>query len=268
MTGFGVSATYGLPDTGLVSAGEMVASAGVVCGALQRIPCIGDGDTGYGNAVNVKRTVKQYVQAGLAGIMLEDQLAPKRCGHTKGKSVVSREEACSRIKAAVDARNEGADIVILARTDARATLGLDEAIERLKLFKQLGADWTFLEAPQSVEEMRRYCQEVVRTCCDSFCATLPVFVLICLFRSLNHIIPYPRPHHPYLPPPSSYLAGGAETIQRSGRRSHAHPPPRRAEGHGIHGGGLPAHPPFRRCQGHEAVLAAAEGRKTDRFNGP
>ena len=87
MTGFGVSATYGLPDTGLVSAGEMVATAGVICGTLQRIPCIGDGDTGYGNAVNVKRTVQKYVQAGMAGIMLEDQLAPKRCGHTQGKSV-------------------------------------------------------------------------------------------------------------------------------------------------------------------------------------
>jgi 2-methylisocitrate lyase-like PEP mutase family enzyme len=160
MTGFGVSATYGVPDTGLVSAGEMVSSASVICGALRRIPCIGDGDTGYGNAVNVKRTVHKYVQAGLAGIMLEDQVAPKRCGHTKGKSVVSREEACSRIQAAVDARKEGADIVILARTDARATLGLDEAIARLKLFRELGADWTFLEAPQSVEEMQRYCREV------------------------------------------------------------------------------------------------------------
>ena len=160
MTGFGVSATYGVPDTGLVSAGEMVSSASVICGALRRIPCIGDGDTGYGNAVNVKRTVHKYAQAGMAGIMLEDQVAPKRCGHTKGKSVVSREEACSRIQAAVDARKEGADIVILARTDARATLGLDEAIERLKMFRALGADWTFLEAPQSVEEMQRYCREV------------------------------------------------------------------------------------------------------------
>ncbi len=119
-----------------------------------------DADTGYGNAINVKRTVSEYARLGFAGVMIEDQVAPKRCGHTKGKSVVSREEAVSRIQAAVDARNEGADIFILARTDAREGLGLEEAIERCKLFHDLGADMTFLEAPQTIEEMKEYCRAV------------------------------------------------------------------------------------------------------------
>lgn len=101
-----------------------------------------------------------YARAGFACIMLEDQVAPKRCGHTQGKAVVSRDEAAMRIRAAVDARNEGADILVMARTDARATDGLDEAIARCKLFRKLGADITFLEAPESEEEMRRYCAEV------------------------------------------------------------------------------------------------------------
>jgi len=160
MTGFGVSAVHGLPDTGLISVEEMVRSASNIVSSLKRIPCIGDGDTGYGNEVNVQRTVQRYAQVGLAGIMLEDQVAPKRCGHTKGKQVVDRDEACRRIKAAVQARDAGADIVILARTDARALLGLDEAIERCRLFRELGADWTFLEAPESIEEMREYCSRV------------------------------------------------------------------------------------------------------------
>ncbi|OQS03368.1 carboxyvinyl-carboxyphosphonate phosphorylmutase [Thraustotheca clavata] len=161
MTGFGVSAVHGFPDTQLISYEEMVASARRICSSLQSIPCIGDGDTGYGNAVNVKRTVKGYIQAGLAGIMLEDQVMPKRCGHTKGKQVVSREEAYIRIQAAVDARREsGQDIVIIARTDARATHSLEEAIARCQEFQRLGADITFLEAPRSIEEMQRVCKEV------------------------------------------------------------------------------------------------------------
>ena len=160
MTGFGVSAAAGLPDTGLVTQDEMVRAAQVICSSTS-IPCIGDGDTGFGgNEMNIKRTVQRYAASGLAGIMIEDQVLPKRCGHTEGKEVVGREEAYRRVRAAVDARNEGQDIVILARTDARATLGLDEAIERCRVFRELGADWTFLEAPQSLEEMARYCQAV------------------------------------------------------------------------------------------------------------
>lgn len=160
MTGFGVSASIGLPDTGLISSNEMVNAATVICNALERIPCIGDGDTGYGNVANIQRTVRQYIAAGLSGIMIEDQVAPKRCGHTRGKQVVERDEAYRRIKAAVDERDNGSgDIVILARTDARV-LGIDEAIERCRKFREIGADWTFLEAPQSEEEMERYCREV------------------------------------------------------------------------------------------------------------
>eukprot|EP00931_Biecheleriopsis_adriatica_P042967 TRINITY_DN24528_c0_g1_i2.p1 TRINITY_DN24528_c0_g1~~TRINITY_DN24528_c0_g1_i2.p1 ORF type:complete len:329 (+),score=77.48 TRINITY_DN24528_c0_g1_i2:135-1121(+) len=161
MTGFGVSAAHGFPDCQLVSYQEMLDTAFQICGSLRRICCIGDGDTGYGNAVNVKRTVHGYAQAGMAGIMIEDQVAPKRCGHTKGKAVVPRAEALARIRAACDARDEGPwDICIMARTDARATEGLEEALERCRGFVAAGADITFLEAPLSEAEMERYCKEV------------------------------------------------------------------------------------------------------------
>ena len=161
MSGFSVSATHlGLPDTGLISYAEMVAQGRAIAEAVS-MPIIGDGDTGYGNEINVKRTIKGYAQAGLAGIMIEDQVAPKRCGPTQGKSVIDFEEACLRLKAAVDARNEnGLDILIMARTDARESKGLDEAIRRMQAFQEIGADILFLEAPTSVEEMMRFCQEV------------------------------------------------------------------------------------------------------------
>lgn len=158
MSGFAVSAArLGLPDTGLISYGEMVDQGTAICSRVQ-IPVIGDGDTGYGNAVNVKRTVRGYQQAGFAGVMIEDQVAPKRCGHTRGKQVVARNEALTRIQAAVDARDEGEDIIILARTDARASHGLDEAIQRVQDFAAIGADIVFLEAPQSEAEMRAFCE--------------------------------------------------------------------------------------------------------------
>ncbi|KZL15391.1 2,3-dimethylmalate lyase [Pseudovibrio axinellae] len=160
MSGFGVSAArLGQPDAGLISYAEMVDQARSIANATS-IPVIGDGDTGYGNALNVKRTVNGYANAGMACVMIEDQLAPKRCGHTKGKHVVARDEAFMRIRAAVDAKNEGADILILARTDARAEHGLEEAIERAKTFREIGADMTFVEAPRTVEEMRRVSEEV------------------------------------------------------------------------------------------------------------
>ena len=160
MSGFAVSgARLAMPDTGLISYGEMVDQGRTICSTVS-IPMIGDGDTGFGNGLNIKRTVSGYANAGFACIMLEDQVAPKRCGHTRGKSVVGRAEAEMRIRAAVDAREEGADILIMARTDARASLGLDEAIDRCKTFRDLGADITFLEAPESEDEMRQYCSEV------------------------------------------------------------------------------------------------------------
>jgi 2-methylisocitrate lyase-like PEP mutase family enzyme len=160
MSGFAVSASrLGLPDTGLISYGEMVEQGRNICKAVS-IPLIGDGDTGFGSAQNIKRTVEGYASAGFACIMLEDQVAPKRCGHTEGKSVVGRDEAVMRIRAAVDARNAGTDILIMARTDARACVSLDEAIARCQSFREIGADITFLEAPVSEDEMRRYCAEV------------------------------------------------------------------------------------------------------------
>src|SRR5688572_5758956 len=159
MSGFAVSAArLGMPDTGLISYGELADQGSNVCRAVS-IPMIGDGDTGFGSAQNVKRTVAGYARAGFACIMLEDQVAPKRCGHTEGKSVVGRDEALTRIRAAVDARDAGEDILIMARTDARIE-GLDEAIARCRLFREIGADITFLEAPTSEAEMRRYCGEV------------------------------------------------------------------------------------------------------------
>ena len=159
MSGFAVSATrIGAPDTGLVSVGEMLGQGRNICAATP-IPVSGDGDTGYGNALNVRRTVDMYARAGFAAVMIEDQLAPKRCGHTKGKLVVERAEAFNRIKAAVDARNAGADIMILARTDARHGHGLDEAITRAKAFSDIGADILFVEAPQSQDEMARLTRE-------------------------------------------------------------------------------------------------------------
>jgi 2-methylisocitrate lyase-like PEP mutase family enzyme len=159
MSGFAVSAArLAMPDTGLISYGELADQGANICRAVS-IPMIGDGDTGFGSAQNIKRTVLGYARAGFACIMLEDQVAPKRCGHVEGKAVVPRQEALMRVRAAVDARNEGADILIMARTDARVD-GLEEAIARCRLFRELGADITFLEAPADEDEMRRYCGEV------------------------------------------------------------------------------------------------------------
>ena len=160
MSGFAVSASrLGVPDTGLISYSELVDQGQNICRAAS-VPLIGDGDTGFGSAQNIKRTVRGYAHAGFGCIMLEDQVSPKRCGHVEGKSVVGRDEALTRVQAAVDARDEGADILIMARTDARACVNLDEALERCRQFRALGADITFLEAPRDEHEMRRYCDEV------------------------------------------------------------------------------------------------------------
>ena len=159
--GFSVAATrLALPDTGLMSYAEMLDQARNVCASVG-IPVLGDGDTGYGNPVNAARTVLGSAQAGLASIMIEDQVWPKRCGHTAGKEVVDRTEALARVRASVRAREEHKlDILIMARTDAVATDGFEEALWRATAFADAGADITFLEAPTSVEQMRRYCQEV------------------------------------------------------------------------------------------------------------
>ena len=161
MSGFAVSADrLGMPDAGLISYAELVDQGQNICHAVS-IPMIGDGDTGFGSAQNIKRTVQGYRAAGFASIMLEDQIAPKRCGHTEGKAVVGRDEALMRVRAAVDARDDaGGDILIMARTDARACISLEEAILRCRLFREIGADITFLEAPLDEDEMRQYCSEV------------------------------------------------------------------------------------------------------------
>ena len=160
MSGFAASASrLGQPDLGLMSYAEVVDQARHITDAIS-IPVIADGDTGYGNAMNVRRTVEGFAKAGCAGVLIEDQLAPKRCGHTPGKDVVSRDEAFDRIKAAVDARQEGTDILIMGRTDANHTHGLEEAIHRGKQYQEIGADIIFIEAPKTVEEMETICREV------------------------------------------------------------------------------------------------------------
>ncbi|MGF1503478.1 MAG: oxaloacetate decarboxylase [Paracoccaceae bacterium] len=156
MSGFAASASrIGAPDLGLMSYAEVADQVRNICEGLE-IPLIADGDTGYGNAMNVRRTVLGLARAGAAAVMIEDQVAPKRCGHTPGKAVVPRGEAFDRIRAAVDARAE-ADVLILARTDARHEHGLAEAIARAEEFARLGADILFVEAPRSETEMREIC---------------------------------------------------------------------------------------------------------------
>jgi 2-methylisocitrate lyase-like PEP mutase family enzyme len=170
MSGFAVSAArLGQPDTGLISMGEMLDSLRGVIAAAGPLPVVGDGDTGWGNALNVRRTVEEYARAGAAAIMLEDQVSPKKCGHTRGKQVVSRAEAKLKIRAACETRDalraaRAGDILILARTDARAVNGFEDALARCKDFVDEGADIVFLEAPESVDEMKRFCAAIPRPC--------------------------------------------------------------------------------------------------------
>src|SRR4051794_14885447 len=140
MSGFGVAAArYGVPDIGLVSFGEMVDQLRAICSAVPGMIVFADADTGFGNAVNVTRTVVEYAKAGAACIMIEDQVSPKRCGHFDGKQVISREDARMKVRAAVEAAR-AANILVLARTDARAVAGFDEALARCRDFADAGAD--------------------------------------------------------------------------------------------------------------------------------
>ena len=153
-TGYGTSATlFGMPDYGFVGSAETVDNARRICAASD-IPVIVDADTGYGGALNVYRLVQQLEQAGAAGIFLEDQRWPKRCGHMSGKEVTLQQEYAEKLGAALDARQSD-DFVIVARTDARATEGLESAIQRGIDNYKMGADVIFIEAPKSIEEMRR-----------------------------------------------------------------------------------------------------------------
>jgi methylisocitrate lyase len=153
VSGYGVSATQlGEPDFGILTQTEVVAAATRICGAVE-VPVLIDADTGYGNAVNVVRTVRELGRAGAAGIFLEDQVWPKRCGHMRGKRVIPVEEQVAKLRAAVAARGDG-DLFIVARTDARQAIGLDDAIARALAYREAGADALFVEAPQSLDELR------------------------------------------------------------------------------------------------------------------
>ncbi|HVZ42191.1 MAG TPA: isocitrate lyase/PEP mutase family protein [Ramlibacter sp.] len=151
MTGAGTSLSRGFPDLGLLTMSEMVENAGVIARSVA-IPVLADADTGYGNELNVTRTVREYERRGVAGIHLEDQVSPKRCGHMEGKEIVGREEYLSKIRAAVRARTTP-DFLIIARTDARTVAGFDEAVARANGALEIGADVAFVEAPQSVDEI-------------------------------------------------------------------------------------------------------------------
>ena len=163
MSGYGTSLSLtGLPDVGLTTMTEMVANARYIAQAV-KIPLLADCDTGFGNAINVMRTMREYIAAGVAGVHMEDQVSPKRCGHVAGRVVISFEEAVGKVRAAVDAKNGlDPDFVIVARTDARGAHGgsLDEAIKRANAFLGAGADLAFIEGPTSADEVKRICREV------------------------------------------------------------------------------------------------------------
>jgi 2-methylisocitrate lyase-like PEP mutase family enzyme len=154
ISGYSVSASrLGEPDIGFITQTEMAEAARAVC-RVASMPVIVDADTGYGNALNVMRTVRDFQDAGAAGVFLEDQAWPKKCGHYEGKRVVETEEHAAKIRAACDARG-ARDLFVVARTDARQPLGLDAAIDRCLAYKEAGADALFVEAPRSVEELER-----------------------------------------------------------------------------------------------------------------
>jgi methylisocitrate lyase len=158
-TGFGFAATVlGMPDFGLLTMSETMDRVRHIVLALS-VPLVADMDTGYGNALNVVRTVRECVALGVAGIILEDQEWPKKCGHFEGKRVIPAEEQAAKLRAAADARS-GDDLVIIGRTDARQPLGLEEAIRRGKLYRDAGADVVFVEAPRSVEELREVAEAI------------------------------------------------------------------------------------------------------------
>jgi len=159
MTGYGIAASHmGLPDAGLVSYSEMVGRAARICEATTT-PLIADADTGFGGLLNVRHTVRGYEAAGVAAIQIEDQEFPKKCGHAPGRRVVPLEDMVRKIEVAVEARHDD-DFLVIARTDSRSSLGLDEAIRRGQAFAKAGADVVFLEAPESEEEFERIAREI------------------------------------------------------------------------------------------------------------
>jgi len=158
-TGYGTSATLlGLPDYGFIGSTETIENARRISNAIN-VPLIVDVDTGYGNALTVRKLVSELEMAGVSGIFLEDQKWPKRCGHMKGKDVITRDEYVEKLSSALDARSSK-DFIIVSRTDARATNGLDDAIERGLHYKKIGADVIFVEAPKSLDEMKKIGQAI------------------------------------------------------------------------------------------------------------
>jgi 2-methylisocitrate lyase-like PEP mutase family enzyme len=156
MTGFGtVASAYGLPDAGIATYTDMVAVVGRICDNIDK-PIICDGDTGYGGLLNVRHTVRGYERAGASGIQLEDQEFPKKCGHTMGRRVIPMADMVAKIRVAADARRD-TNFQIVARTDARTTLGVDEAVRRAEAYAAAGADVLFVESPESEDEMRQIC---------------------------------------------------------------------------------------------------------------
>ncbi|SMB93427.1 2,3-dimethylmalate lyase [Thermanaeromonas toyohensis ToBE] len=156
-TGYGQAASHlGCPDVGLLTMTEMVMRLNNMASAVD-IPVIADADTGFGNAINTMRTVREYEKAGAAAIQLEDQVSPKKCGHMLDRQLIPTEEMVNKIRAAIEARRDP-DLVIIARTDARTSLGLEEAIARGKAYEEAGADVIFIESPETVEEMKIICQ--------------------------------------------------------------------------------------------------------------
>jgi methylisocitrate lyase len=158
LSGGSVARSTGMPDLGLMTMSEVIERARQVVGAVQ-IPVIADADTGYGNALSVVRTVREFERAGVAAIHIEDQVTPKRCGHLEGKEVIPCAEMENKLRAALEARSEP-DFVIIARTDSRATDGLDEAIERAQSFARLGADAVFIEAAESEAELETIARSI------------------------------------------------------------------------------------------------------------
>ena len=158
MTGLGTAASVlGQPDVGLLTMSEMVSRAAAFAAVVGDRPLIADADTGYGNPINVRRTVREYERAGVAAVHIEDQVWPKKCGHMEGKQVISVDEMVQKIRAAVDARQDP-DFVIIARTDANAVYGLEDALRRGRAYREAGADVIFIEAPRSIEELRAIAQ--------------------------------------------------------------------------------------------------------------
>ena len=158
MSGFGTSMSKGLPDVGLLTQTEMVQNAAYIAAAVD-VPVIADADTGYGNAINVRRTIREYERAGVAGVHVEDQVAPKKCGFFDGKDVIPLDEAAAKVRAAVEARDDG-DFVVIARTDALVVNGWDDVANRCRAFVEAGADLVFVDGIRTAADLQEFAERL------------------------------------------------------------------------------------------------------------